>query len=332
MSPYETVEGYLKEKKAGIMATVIARSGSAPRDAGAKMFIGQDGRLWGTIGGGRLEYSACEEARAMMGANRPKILSIRMDATEVASQGMICGGNVEVLLEPVLERHLSLYHRLDHLEKEGRSSVLITRFDEGTFVKTLLEEDRKVSGDGLSEAHAESFARYFRETRLSVSDGAIIEPIHAPVVLYVFGGGHVSQFIARAAKMVGFYVVIIDDRKEFADSQRFPDADEIRVADFEKIFEDLQFTGKEFVVIVTRGHQYDAHVLKETLRRDTRYVGMIGSRRKVKMVLDYMKQCGFDDERISAVYAPIGLSIHAETPEEIAISIVAELIKVRRES
>ncbi len=331
MSLYGTVEGYLKNNKTGVVATVISRSGSAPRDTGAKMFIGEDGRLYGTIGGGRLEHSAYQEALTMMGMDHPKMLHIKMDAIEVASQGMICGGNVDVLLEPVLERYGKLYTRLEFLERKGKKAVLITRVDKKSFSKTLLEEDLTISGDALSESDKTMFLKCVSETKPHVTDGVIIEPLHISAVLYIFGAGHVSQFIAKAAKMVGFYVVIIDDRKEFASRERFPDADEIRVEDFQKVFNGLQFAGKEFVVIVTRGHQYDVDVLKETLKRKTRYIGMIGSRRKVKMVFDYMKQCGFDDEHISGVHAPIGLSIHAETPEEIAISIVAELIQVRGE-
>ena len=131
--------------------------------------------------------------------------------------------------------------------------------------------------------------------------------------------------------MVGFYVVIIDDRSEFANSERFPDADEILVESFYDVFNHLKFTGTEFIVIVTRGHQYDRDVLKESLKKETRYVGMIGSKRKVKMVLEHMKEIGLDPEAVDRVYSPIGLSINAETPQEIAVSIVGELVKVRRE-
>jgi xanthine dehydrogenase accessory factor len=129
--------------------------------------------------------------------------------------------------------------------------------------------------------------------------------------------------------MVDFSVTVIDDREEFANKERFPDANEIIVDNFQNVFNRLKFTGKEFVTIVTRGHQYDAGVLGETMKRQTRYIGMIGSKRKVAIVFDHMKKSGFSDEAIKRVHAPIGLTIHAETPQEIAVSIVAELIKVR---
>ena len=174
-----------------------------------------------------------------------------------------------------------------------------------------------------------SLRNHFTDTKPVVFDGVVIESLQVSSLLYIFGAGHVSQYIAKIAKLVDFYVVVADDRAEFANRERFPEADEIIVDDFRHIFDRVKFTGAEFVAIVTRGHAYDADVLKETLRRQVRYVGMIGSRRKVKIVFDYMRKCGFDEKTIESIHAPIGLSIHAETPQEIAVSIVAELIQVR---
>jgi xanthine dehydrogenase accessory factor len=331
MGIYETIEDYFKKKKTGIIATVIMRAGSTPRDVGAKMFVGEDGELYGTIGGGRLEHGAYQEAMTMMTMNCPKVLHIRMNAKEVASDGMICGGDVDVFLEPVLEKYKALYSRLGYLEKRGKKGVLVTKFDTNTFIKTLLEEDLTINGSDISEGDRETFLQYLRETKPYAVDGLIVEPLQASVSLYIFGAGHVSQCIATIAKMVGFSVTVIDDREEFANKERFPDADEIIVEDFQNVFSRLTFTGKEFVAIVTRGHQYDAGVLSETMKRHARYIGMIGSKRKVSIVFDHMKKSGFDDEAVKKVHAPIGLAIHAETPQEIAVSIVAELIKVRGE-
>ncbi len=331
MGIYETIEEYLKKKKTGIIATVIARAGSAPRDVGAKMFVGEDGELYGTIGGGRLEHEAYQEAMSMMGKGGAKVLHIRMDAKEVASNGMICGGDVDVLLEPVLEKYSLLYGRLKYLERRGERGVLVTRFDNNGFTKTLAEEDLTINGDDISESSRDAFLQHLHETKPCVTDGLVIEPLQVSVALYIFGAGHVSQYIAKIANMVDFSVTVIDDREEFANKERFPDADEIVVDNFQNVFDRLRFTGKEFVTIVTRGHQYDAGVLGETLKRQTRYVVMIGSRRKVAIVFDHMKKSGFDDEAIKKVHAPIGLAIRAETPQEIAVSIVAELIKIRGE-
>jgi xanthine dehydrogenase accessory factor len=254
-----------------------------------------------------------------------------MNAREVASNGMICGGDVDVFLEPVLEKYRVLYGRLEYLEKRGKRGVLVTKFDKNNFIKILVEDDFTMHGDDVSEKDRDAFLQHLYETKPCVTVGLVIEPLQISSSLYIFGAGHVSQYIAKIAQMVGFSVTVIDDREEFANKERFPDADEIIVDGFQNVFDRLRFTGKEFVTIVTRGHQFDAGVLGETLKRQTRYVGMIGSKRKVAMVFDFMKKSGFDDEAIKKVHAPIGLAIHAETPQEIAVSIIAELIKVRGE-
>ncbi len=146
----------------------------------------------------------------------------------------------------------------------------------------------------------------------------------------MFGAGHVAQYITPLADTVGFQVTVIDDREEFATKERFPNAHDVLVEDFKGVFDQLSFTGEEYVVIVTRGHN-DQTVLEESLKRDAKYLGMIGSKTKVKMILDYMKESGYDVEKIDAVHSPIGLFINAETPQEIAVSIVGELIEVRRD-
>ncbi len=331
MNVYQVIENFLQRKKRGMIATIITRAGSAPRDVGAKMFIDEDGKVCGTVGGGTMEHDICRKALSSMKKEVPEVLHFRMNAREVASSGMICGGDVDVLLEPVLKKYETLYNRLEYLERSGKRGILITRFNENNFTKTLIEDNMTINGDNISDSERDTFLQYLRESKYFVADNMVIEPLLTAVKLYIFGAGHVSQYIAKIAKMIDFSVTVIDDREEFACKERFPDADEIIVEDFLKSFERLAFTGKEFVVIVTRGHQHDASVLSETLKKQTRYVGMIGSKRKVKMIFDHMRKAGFDEKIINTVHAPIGLSINAETPQEIAVSIIAELIKVRGE-
>ena len=328
---YETIKEYLSRHKKGVLATVVKRAGSAPRDVGAKMFVGEDGLLYGTIGGGKLEHEAYREAMKMMNAAFAGMLHIRMDAQAVASDGMICGGNVDVLLEPVLDRHSEVYKRLEWFEKGGKRGVLVTRFGNDVFTKTLVEDNLAISGDEMSPEDAGEFLKRLADERPFAGEGIVVEPFLSRSPLYIFGAGHVSRDIAIVARLVGFSITVIDDRAEFANKERFGDDVTLIVDDFQKAFEILPFTGREFVVIVTRGHQHDSTVLKKSLEKQVKYRGMIGSRRKVQIVMDHMKECGFSDELLRSVYAPIGVPIHAETPQEIAVSIVAELIKVRGE-
>ncbi len=330
---YEIVRDYALSGKRGTIVTLVNRAGSAPRDAGAKMFVGEDGLTFGTIGGGSVEAEFVRQSLATMGTEESRLVHYTMRGSQVEAEGMICGGDVDVLLEPVLARYSQLYDALALCVKQGRQALIITRFGAEGFSKSLIDMKGESWGDLLSESEAAKVGAHFAEKEpLVIAEKVLFEPLNVFSRLYIFGGGHVSQFLARAAKMVDFNVVVVDDREEFANRTRFPEADEVIVETFEKVFDRLPFTGSEFIVIVTRGHRYDAQVLADSLKKQTRYVGMIGSRRKVKMVLDFLREQGFSEDALQRVYAPIGIDINSETPQEIAISSVAELIKVRGES
>ncbi|MBP8625253.1 MAG: XdhC family protein [Syntrophorhabdaceae bacterium] len=330
MNIYRIIEEYLNMGKKGIIATVIKRIGSAPRDIGAKMFIGEDKKIYGTVGGGRLENDAFEEAIKLMGKDMTRVLHIRMNATDVADDGMLCGGDVDILLEPAEERYMELYRSAGISIDKGKKAFIITRFKDNRLSKTFIGHYNSIIGDPITETESGYLQRYMEERNPQlINDTTVIEPLIRYSPLYIFGAGHVSQYLSKIAKIVEFYTVIIDDRPEFANKERFLDADEIIVDSFEDVLERLQFTGSEYVVIVTRGHQYDVFVLEKVLKKDFRYVGMIGSRRKVKIIMEYLREKGFNEDIIKRVHAPIGLEINAETPQEIAVSIVAELIKER---
>jgi xanthine dehydrogenase accessory factor len=158
-----------------------------------------------------------------------------------------------------------------------------------------------------------------------------VEPIVPAPRVYIFGGGHISLFVSKISSMAGFQVVVIDERPQFANKERFPDADEVIAEDFEMVLPKLKVNQSSYLVIVTRGHTYDQEVLDWALGQQVRYIGMIGSRMKVRTVYDNLKGKGIKPEQLERVHAPIGLDLGALTPEEIAVSIVAEMIKVRRE-
>lgn len=329
MSMYETILRYLKERKRGILATVVARAGAAPRDVGAKMLVGEDG-MFGTIGGGTLEAWVIEEAVKSMDDGEARLLHFRMNAQAVADEGMLCGGDVDVLLEPLLARYEDVYQAAQECEKKGLRSLLVTRFSKNPPRKSLLDHQGKVWGDELSPDDISTLRAYWHESHVRLlPDQTVIEPVTGYATLYIFGAGHVSQFLSKVAKMVDFKVTIIDDRAEFANRERFPEADTVLVEDFAQAFERLDFSCEPYVVIVTRGHSHDALVLEKSISRPVRYIGMIGSKRKVRIVLEHLEKKGVKKELIESVHAPIGIDINSETPQEIAISIVAELIRER---
>ncbi len=329
MNIYKVIGEYLERGKGGVLATVIRRTGSAPRDTGAKMFVGEDGKTFGTVGGGRLESEGYREALAIMNKGATKVFSIGMDAERVEEKDMLCGGNVEVLLEPVTVKQLNVYRRIEDCLKNREKGVVVTNFREGALAKTVIDKELNVVGDPLDSETIEKHKDLFYGNQPVLLDSLFVDPIQISFPLYIFGAGHVAQSLSKIARIAGFHITVIDDREEFANKERFPDANTIIVGDFQDAFNYLDFTGNEYVVIITRGHQFDAEALVESMKRDARYVGMIGSKRKVKIILDHMRKSGFNEGTIGRIHAPIGISINAETPEEIAISIAAELVSVR---
>jgi xanthine dehydrogenase accessory factor len=330
MSIYDVVASYLKEEKRGILATVVSKAGAAPRQEGAKMFVGEDKKSFGTIGGGRLEAEAVEKALKSMNTSEARLFHFRMDAKEVADEGMLCGGNVDVLLEPVLDRHREVYEGIRECEKKGIRSVLVTRFNKTPLQKSLIDRNGVVWGDSIGTEEMAELRDFWNENRVRLLDNdTAVEPLLALSNLYIFGAGHVSQFLSKVAKMVDFNVTVIDDRAEFANRERFPEADNVIIDDFNKVFNYLDFSQEPYLVIVTRGHSHDALVLEKSIAQPTRYIGMIGSKRKIRMVLDHIRKKGVNKESLERVHAPIGIDINSETPQEIAISIVAQLIQVR---
>jgi xanthine dehydrogenase accessory factor len=331
MGLYDTIVEYIDKGLRGSIVTVVEKTGAAPRDKGAKMFVAADGAIFGTIGGGSVEAFACSEALRRQGEDLPVVIPYRMEGARVEDEGMLCGGDVTLLMEPVLARHRDLYERIGFSRKRGWKAVLITRFRGGAYSKSLFDGQETLWGDHLESELLHTFKAFIGRRGPIVSGDFVIEPIEPIADLIIFGAGHVSLFVARMAKMVHFNVTVVDDREEFANAERFPEADHIVVGGFSSVFEGLQFSEETYAVIVTRGHKYDAVVLEECLKRPGRYIGMIGSARKVRMVMDYLREKGFSDGDLAGVHAPIGIDIHSETPEEIGVSIVAELIQARGE-
>jgi len=346
---FETLNQLFEENGSAVLATIIRQAGPSPRGAGTKCLIMDDGSFVGTIGGGILEARTLEKAREIFDDGLPSRLYFSLEGTDVAETDMLCGGRVEVFLEPVSA--LNLGHVVVFKEA-GKGLIqggglLITlidreRWQDGESPKLFLGKNGERAGSlpkaqGIENLLAKKLRKMMR-SQLSIfsmkdDEGnpveVLVEPVMAASFLYVFGAGHVSKQIVPVANRVGFHVVVIDDREEFADSGFFPEAKEIRCIPFEQAMDRLAVDKSSFVVIVTRGHMHDKTVLAQTLKTGAGYIGMIGSRRKRDIIYEKLLEEGFTQHDIDRVYSPIGLDIGAETPEEIAVSIVAELIKVR---
>ncbi|OGP53542.1 MAG: hypothetical protein A2Y65_12035 [Deltaproteobacteria bacterium RBG_13_52_11] len=340
---YKEIVQLLTEGKKVILATVIQQSGSAPRKSGAQMVIREDGSFVGSVGGGRLEAACISAAHMVAAEGAARVLEFHLTGTEVAETAMICGGDAEVFIEPLSPSPgiTDLYTNLLEIQKRGGKAVLATVISaepvwKGMGGKGLITSEGKSIGPlalGREALAAAQEVIHEKKVRLIPYEGGrlYLEPIFPEPTLYIFGAGHISRAIAPVAHMVGFKVIVIDDRAEFANRDYFPQADEIWVEAFDGIREKIDLVEQSYMVIVTRGHMHDYTVLKQVLPMDCRYLGMIGSSRKRDIIYKKLLQERYTQRELDRVHAPIGLDINAETPEEIAVSIVAELIIVRAE-
>ncbi len=254
MDIYEEIVHLRQSGRKGALATITNVRGSIPSFETAKMLVRDDGSIAGTIGGGCVEADVWQAAREVMEQEKPRTLSFNLNQNPKYDTGLVCGGTLEVFIEPVL-------------------------------------------------------------------------PIS---VLYLFGAGHVALNVYKVARVAGFDVVIVDDRKSYANPERFPDARQILADEFDRAMTQLAPGESAFIVIVTRGHRDDMRVLRWAVNTPARYIGMIGSRRKVVSIYRELQNEGLPGEKLERVHAPIGLDIGAVTPEEIAVAIVAEMIAFRR--
>jgi xanthine dehydrogenase accessory factor len=333
------------------LATIVNQIGSAPRALGASFFVRADGSIAGTIGGGRLEAEVITAAVQSLSSKESRILHFRLRGTEAAQTDMLCGGDVDVYLEPVLagdQAALDVFAAAAQVLTKGQRALMVTPLLPGP-QQGLKGRKLLVTSQGDAVGSVEILPNLVAELKSDLDElvsrgkpglwmqqppqglkvDCFLEPIASAPVLYLFGGGHVSLPVASLAKMVGFRLVVIDDRPDFANAQRFPMADQVLVRDFENVLDEYELGPEAYVVIITRGHIFDKDVLAQALRKTTAYVGMIGSRRKRDIIYRTLLNEGIGQEDIDRVHSPIGLDIGAETPEEIAVSIVAELVQER---
>jgi len=340
---YEAMVGLLRQNESFAVATIFDKSGSAPRSEGAKMVVRADGSIIGTIGGGSLEAGAIDLAKEAISTRKTVIQSFDLTSRDAAASDMICGGSGSILVD-FIDTHdannLKIYTEATKIATYGGKGWLITILGKATGTIGISREQCLVKPDGtlignvtcdpyllekliLGPAKITLHSEAFNEYRF------LVEPLREAGTVYLFGAGHVSQKMAPLSESVGFKTVVIDDRADYANRERFPEPIEIRVIDSFKELPELDIDENSYLVIVTRGHLYDRHVLEQVLRSKAAYVGMIGSRNKRDMVYKEIISHGFTKEELESVFAPIGTNIGAETPEELAISIVGELVKIR---
>ncbi|MBC2710744.1 MAG: XdhC family protein [Desulfosarcina sp.] len=333
----------LEKGETFVLATIISHTGSTPRTSGSKMIVTADGQGFGTIGGGLLEAGATSRAVELIQFGQSAIMPFDLSVESVDTMDMICGGQAEVLLDCVspTEMNLTVFDRWRRmLDGRQKGCLLTIVIGSGDTVRRIAHCLVTTAGELIGDLPLSDFKREKVLTAAAESsavrtllfDGAfvVVEPTQRQCTAYLFGAGHVAQSTAAIAATVGFRVSVSDDREEYANQARFPDTHEILVLEnFEHAFSDLFVREEDFIVILTRGHLYDKTVLAQALKTNAGYIGMIGSRKKRNAIYGALLKEGFFQADIDRVHSPIGLSIGAEAPEEIAVSIVAEMIQHR---
>jgi xanthine dehydrogenase accessory factor len=328
---------------------ILHQDGSTPRTAGARMLVFADGSIAGTIGGGQVEAMAMDMARASLGTGRAARASFDLTGGRDQGMDMICGGRLEALIEPLADpaKLLPVLRAAQACRQDRRPFTLLTMLraseDKGgvEIARCLLAPEHAGrpelrQGACAGEPELEGVLREADREPWSLvrRPGAdwLVEHYRPRETVYLFGGGHVAQKVAHVAHFAGFRIAVLDDRPEFANRELFPQAELLLTpSSFANVFE-LPDLAREpmgdtsYVVIVTRGHRHDADILEQTLRTAAGYIGMIGSRAKREATYRRLAEKGFGSDDFARVHCPIGLDIGAQTPEEIGVSVVAEMI------
>src|SRR5262250_135809 len=251
---FDEIQKMRQQGRKAALATIVQIRGSVPSFQSAKMLVRDDGSTLGSVGGGCVEAEVWAAAQDVLREEKSRVMSFDLTDESMAESGLICGGKVEIFVEPIL-------------------------------------------------------------------------PIPKMVI---FGAGHIATQVSKIATIAGFRTTIVDNRPVYANAERFPEAEAIYSESFEQAFQEIVPNENTYVIIVTRGHQEDQNVLRWAVKTDARYIGMIGSKRKIRSIVEQLESEGISRERLERVYMPIGLDIAAVLPEEIAVAIVAELIHSRR--
>ena len=296
---------YQREKqKDTVLATIVWDDGSAPRGAGSQMLVGAEGLLSGTIGGGAVELRSIQLARALLAGQHVDAL-YDFKLSRDGELGMACGGDVTVLFTPA---------RLSDRVWDALAAEVLRRVRDRVPVWLVLPLD--------------GAAPHIAETA-ETGEGVFSLPLPVGERAVIFGAGHIARALTPLLRTIGFRPVVVDDRPGFATAEHFPQADRTICGDFDRISDYLTLTPEDYVVVMTRGHQADYEVLTQVLRSGAKYLGCIGSKRKLALCRERLLAAGFTDEEYARLHAPIGLAIGAQTPEEIAVSVAAEMIAVR---
>jgi xanthine dehydrogenase accessory factor len=324
------------------VATLVSTRGTTPRKEGAKMLVGEGGRVLGSVTiGGCVDAQVIEQAEDVLTNNRPRLLEMNLGDEEAWEIGLTCGGTIEVFVEPVAlgetdDVGARMYDRVREHARHGGHGAIVTRLD-GPHGKLLVLDDGTTEGT-LGETFLDQ--RFAAEAREAIARGAsrtlflegvraFVEVVAPAALLVVVGAGHVAMPLTALARMLGYRTVVIDGRPRFATAERFPDVDELKIGIPSELIRGYPLVPSTALVLVAHDYKYDLPVLRHALASDAGYIGMLGSSRRGATILRYLAEEGLDEAALARVRVPIGLDLGARTAPEIALAILAEIQAVR---
>ena len=333
---YEIIKAIAGGRDELALVTVIDVRGSVPRHEGSKMLVRGGSVYLGTVGGGKGEARAIAMAQECIEGKGADVLTLEFGGTEVEGQDMICGGTSRILVEYLADRepYRIAFSRLQQGERTllaktlggaaggSRRSVSVTLLDEkGDPLYHSLPSSVRAGAERSLHSGVPAFLE---------EEGVFLDPVFPEEKLLILGGGYVGQAVASLASRLDFRITVADDRPDFSAADRFPPGVQTACGSYTEIVRRFPFDSATYVVMVTRGHLTDLECVRAVLRRKYRYAGFIGSERKARLLREQLKSDGVDQEKIDGLHAPIGLAIKAETPAELAVAILGEIVAVRR--
>ena len=341
---FTDLEKLAKVEKRVAMATLVGTRGTSPKREGAKMWVGEEGRILGSVTiGGCVDARVIEDAEKVLATSQPRLLQVDLGDEDAWEMGLSCAGSLEVLIEPVnLENPnndlVGLYRAVRMAVDQGQSAAIVTAL-KNTDSRLLLREDGQSSGtlgntdlDDEARKLASELMRKRTSATVSVGDPAVevFFEVHGPSpTLIVFGAGHVSMPLVSLAHDLALKTIVVDGRPRFATRERFPEADELLIGIPSEIAQTLSYNSSTFVVLTAHDYKYDLPVLKVVLPAGAAYVGLLGSKRRGQAIKEFLKDSGMDEALLDRLHVPTGLDIGAESAAEIALSILAEAIAIK---
>lgn len=302
----------LESDKKVVLLTVVESSNSSPGRKGFKMVVTEDAEIFGTIGGGIMEKDMIEYALDLLFGNENKTIKRlhHTEKTKYEKSGLICGGYQIIVFSIISKEYSNIINSILSSVSKKQNGELI------------------ISHNNLSFSQTDSIKSGSFNFK-SDEDWEYRESIGLPLIAYIAGSGHVGLAVSRIMKSIGFYVIAFDHREDVFTVEKNEYADELIITQYEEIGNHIIESENSYIIIVTPMHAGDKDTLKSVINKNVKYIGMMGSSRKIKSIFNALREDGVDDKLFNKVHTPIGIEINAESPEEIAISIAAEIINVK---